>query len=187
MTSPTAVALQPQNSPSSSLPKPPDSGILTLSSEVSALGRKLSVLDDEIRRTDKLKQSSDDLRSPLLACINKRLPAVAENYLRASDLGELLQQKARLDELAVLVKALSPAIVALDKQTVLLAAYTATTEAKRNLVRFLVNQEYSKIGADFQGHPTTTQVENPPRMLSRPRFVNSLGPCRDRSSWPVKK
>src|SRR5271165_3582186 len=134
VTSPTAVALQPQNSPSSSLPKPPDSGILTLSSEVSALGRKLSVLDDEIRRTDKLKQSSDDLRSPLLACINKRLPAVAENYLRASDLGELLQQKARLDELAVLVKALSPAIVALDKQNVLLATYTSHLKSWRAAV-----------------------------------------------------
>jgi mechanosensitive ion channel-like protein len=134
VTSPTAVALQPQNSPSSSLPKPPDSGILTLSSEVSALGRKLSVLDGEIRRTDKLRQSSNDLRSPLLASINKRLPAVAENSLRVSDLGELQRQKARLDELAALVKALSPAIVALDKQSVLLATYTSHLKSWRAAV-----------------------------------------------------
>src|SRR5271166_6795379 len=115
VTSPTAVALQPQSSPSSSRLNPPDSGILTLSSEASALGRKLSVLDDEIRRTDKLKQSSDDLRSPLVASINKRLPAVAENALLASDLAELQRQKTRLDDLAALVKTLSPAIVALDR------------------------------------------------------------------------
>ncbi len=134
VTSPTAVALQPQNSPSSSLPKPPDSGILTLSSEVSALGRKLGVLDGEIRRTDKLRQSSNDLRSPLLASINKRLPAVAENSLRVSDLGELQRQKARLDELATLVKALSPAIVALDKQSVLLATYTSHLKSWRAAV-----------------------------------------------------
>ncbi len=134
VTSPTAVALQPQNSPSSSLPKPPDSGILTLSSEVSALGRKLGVLDGEIRRTDKLRQSSNDLRSPLLASINKRLPAVAENSLRVSDLGELQRQKARLDELATLVKALSPAIVAMDKQSVLLATYTSHLKSWRAAV-----------------------------------------------------
>ena len=82
-------------------------------------------MDDEIRRTDKLRQSSDNLRSPLLASINKRLPAVAENYLQVSDLGASQQQKAKLDEFAALVKALSPAIVASDKQRVLLAAYTA--------------------------------------------------------------
>src|SRR5262252_6995814 len=101
-----------------------DSGILALSSEVTALGRKLNILDDQIRRTENLRQSSDALRSPLLASINQRLPAVAENALEGSDLAELQRQKTRLDELGALVKALSPAIVALDKQRVLLAAYT---------------------------------------------------------------
>ena len=134
VTSPTAAAAPPQTSPSSWLPKPPNSGILTLSSEVSALGRKLSVLDDEIRRADKLRQSSDDLRSPLLASINKRLPAVDENYLQVSDLGELQRQKARLDELAALLKALSPAVVALDKQTVLLGTYTSHLKSWRATV-----------------------------------------------------
>jgi Mechanosensitive ion channel len=102
-----------------------DSGVLALSSEVSALGRKLNILDDEIRRTESLRQYSDALRNPLLASINKRLPALAENALQASDLPELQQQKAKLDEFAALVKALSPAIVALDKQRILLGAYTA--------------------------------------------------------------
>jgi len=134
VTSPTAVALQPQISTPSSLPKPPDSGILTLSSEVSALGRKLGVLDDEIRRTEKLRQSSDDLRSPLLASTVKRFQASAGNDLQASDVRELQQQKARLDELAALVKALSPAIVALDKQSVLLATYTSHLKAWRAAV-----------------------------------------------------
>jgi hypothetical protein len=134
VSSPAAVAAPLQNLPSSWLPKPPNSGILTLSSEVSALGRKLSVLDHEIRRADKLRQSSDDLRIPLLASINKRLPAVDENYLQVSDLGELQRQKARLDELAALVKALSPTVVALDKQTVLLAAYTSHLKSWRAAV-----------------------------------------------------
>ena len=134
VTSPTAVALQAQSSPSSSRLNPPDSGILTLSSEASALGRKLSVLDDETRRSDRLRQSSDDLRSPLFASIGKRFQASAGNDLQASDVRELQQQKARLDDLAALVKALSQAIVALDKQGVLLATYTSHLKAWRAAV-----------------------------------------------------
>jgi len=124
VSSPKTVATQPQNLASLLSAKLGDSGVLALSSEVSALGRKLNILDDEIRRTERLRQSSDALRKPLLASINKRLPALAENALQASDLPQLQQQKAKLDEFAALVKALSPAIVALDKQRILLAAYT---------------------------------------------------------------
>jgi hypothetical protein len=150
VTSPNSTPQEMQNLAASSVVKPPESGILSLSSQASALGRKINILDDEIRRTDKVRQSSDALRSPFLAAINKRVPAVAQNYLQVSDLGELQQQKARLDELAGLVKALSPAIVALDKQRVLLAAYSshlkswraavATEDEKtwKNLIRRLV-------------------------------------------------
>ncbi len=133
-TSPTTVASQTQASAFSLSAKSGESGILALSSEVSALGRKLSILDDEIRRTDALRQSSDALRIPFLAAINKRLPAVAENALQASDLTELQRQKSRLDELAALVKTMSPAIVALDKQRVLLAAYTSHLKSWRAAV-----------------------------------------------------
>jgi len=70
----------------------------------------------------------------LLASINKLLPAVAENYLQVSDLGGLQQQKAKLDELAALVKTLSPAIVASDKQRVLLAAYASHLKSWRGAV-----------------------------------------------------
>jgi len=114
--------------------KPGDSGILALSSEAAALGRKLTILDDEIRRTNNLRQASEDLRSPLLAFLNKRLPAVAENTLEAGDLTELQQQKTRLDELAALVKTFSPAIVALDKQKVLLTAYISRLNSWRTAV-----------------------------------------------------
>ena len=134
VTGPTKVVSQTQLSAPSLSAKSGDSGILALSSEVSALGRKLSVLDDEIRRTDGLRQSSDELRNPLLAAINKRLPALAENALEVSDPAELQRQKTRLDELAALVKTLSPAIVALDKQRVLLAAYTSRLKAWRAAV-----------------------------------------------------
>jgi len=123
-TNPSTAGSQTQASMPSLSAKSGDSGILALSSEVSALGRKLNILDDEIRRSENLRQSSDALRNPFLAEINKRLPAVTENTLQGSDLAELQRQKTRLDELGALVKTLSPAIVALDKQRVLLAAYT---------------------------------------------------------------
>jgi ABC-type sugar transport system permease subunit len=125
MTSPTTVRAQTQNDEVASVAKPRDSGILGLSSDVSALGRKLRLLDDEIGRTDTLRQSSDDLRKPLLAYVNKRFPTGDNNYLQSSDLRVLQQQKAELEALIPVAKALAPAMVALDKQNVLLAAYTS--------------------------------------------------------------
>ncbi len=119
----TAARSQIQNSEVVSLAKPRDYGILGLSSEVSALGRKLRILDDEIGRTDKLRQSSDALRNPLVAYANQRFPVGTENYLQTSDLGVLQQQKAEPDALIAVAKTLAPAMVALDKQNVLLAAY----------------------------------------------------------------
>ena len=134
VTSPTTVASPTQSSGPSLSAKSGDSGILALSSEVSALGRKVRILDDKIRRTDNLRQSSEKLRSPLVVAINKRLPELAENALQASDPAELRRQKTRLDELAALVKTLSPAIVGLDKQRVLLAGYTSRLKAWRAAV-----------------------------------------------------
>jgi Mechanosensitive ion channel len=134
VTSPIALPSQTQ-SLSFPLPsKPGDSGILALSSEVSALGRKLRVLDEEIQRTSRLRQSSDELRRPLVASLNNQLPAELANSLQASDLGQLQQQKIKLNNLAFLVKSLSPAIVALDKQRVLLVAYTAHLSSWRATV-----------------------------------------------------
>jgi len=134
VTNPTAVPSQTQISVSSLPDKSGGSGILTLSTQVSALGRKLSILDEEVRRTDHLRQTSDEFRNPLLASIYRRLPAVAENALQASDLYELQQQKTRLDELAALLRTRSPAIVALDKQRLLLAAYTTHLKSWRAAV-----------------------------------------------------
>jgi Mechanosensitive ion channel len=134
VTSPMASASETQTLSLPLSSKLGDSGILALSSEVTALGRKIRILNDEIHRTNELRQASDELRKPLIASLNKRMPAVAENSLQASDLAELQQQKIRLDELAAVVRGLSPAIVALDKQRVLLAAYTSHLKSWRAAV-----------------------------------------------------
>ena len=134
VSSPKTAAPQTQNLASFFSAKLGNSGVLALGSEVYALGRKLNVLDDQIRRTERLRQSSDALRNPLVDSINQRLPALAENALQASDLNELQEQKTRLDAFAALVKAWSPAIVALDKQRILLAAYTTHLKSWRAAV-----------------------------------------------------
>jgi hypothetical protein len=117
-----------------SFPKPRDSGILGLSSQVARLERKLRTLDDEIRRTDKLHRSSSDVRSPLLAYANKRFPISADNNLPSSDLGLLQHQKAELDALIAVAKTLAPAIVASDKQNVLFTAYISRLKTWRAAV-----------------------------------------------------
>jgi len=134
VTSTTAAASQTQDSAPSLPSQPEDSGILALSSKVSALGRKTKLLDDEIHRTEKLRQSSDDLRGPLFASVVNRFQAGDANDLQASDVRALQQQKTGLDALAVQVKALSPAIVALDKQSVLLSAYSSRLKSWRAAV-----------------------------------------------------
>jgi ABC-type Fe3+-siderophore transport system permease subunit len=134
ITIPTSASSQTQASAPALSARLGDSGILALSSQVSAMGRKLRILDDEIRRTDALRQSSEELRKPVLAAINKLLPAVSGNVLQASNLAELQRDKTKLDELAALVKTLSPAIVALDKERVLLAANTAHLKSWRAAV-----------------------------------------------------
>jgi hypothetical protein len=131
---PTAVRSQTPNPEIALAAKPRDSGILGFSAEVSALGRKLRILDDEIARTDNLRQLSNDLRSPLLAYVNQHFPTGADNYLQASDLRLLQQQKAELDTLTAVAKALAPAMVALDKQNLLLAAYTSHLKTWRAAV-----------------------------------------------------
>lgn len=137
VSNPTGVPSQSQTSQTSEQPsvaKPIGPGILSLSSEVSALGRKVRILDDEIGRTDTLRLSSDALRTPLLASISRRFAKDTQSNLQESDLAALQGQKARLDALAAAVKALSPAIVALDKQRVLLDAYTSQLKSWRAAV-----------------------------------------------------
>jgi Mechanosensitive ion channel len=126
--------LSMQNSKLSPVPKPRDPGILGLTSEISALERKLHVLGEAMRLTDKLALSSQDLRTPLATFINQVVQSGEASNLQASDLGVLQQQKARLDALTVQIKNLSPAIEALDKQRVLLTLYKSHLGSWRTAV-----------------------------------------------------
>jgi len=117
-----------------SSPKPRDTGILGLSSDVTRIERKLRILDDEIHRTEQLRQSSSDVRKPLVDYANKSLTITAASDPQAGDLNVLRQQKTQLDGVIAAAKALAPAIVALDKQNVLLTAYISRLRSWRTAV-----------------------------------------------------
>jgi hypothetical protein len=98
-----------------------DAGILGLVSDVSAMKHKLHVVDEKIRLTDSLTLSANNLRIPLSGFITRLIQSVAISNSQTSDLLSLREQKSHLDALDL--KELSPVIVALDKQKVLLADY----------------------------------------------------------------
>jgi Mechanosensitive ion channel len=100
-----------------------DAGILGLVSDVSAMNRKLQVVDEKIRLTDNLTLSANDLRIPMADFITHLIQSAAIRNSQSSDLLSLREQKSHLDALTVDLKELSPVIVALDKQKVLLAEY----------------------------------------------------------------
>lgn len=98
-------------------------GLLGLASEVSAMKRKLRVVDDKMRLTEDLALSADNLRVPMAGSVTRLMQSVAISDLQTSDLSLLRQQKSQLDALTAQLKGLSPAIVALDEQRALLAEY----------------------------------------------------------------
>jgi hypothetical protein len=100
-----------------------DAGILGLVSDVSAMKRKLHVVDEKIRLTDTLTLSANDLRIPLADFITRLIQGVATSNSETGDLLSLREQKSHLDAITVDLKELSPIIVTLDKQKVLLAEY----------------------------------------------------------------
>lgn len=100
-----------------------DAGVFALASNVSAMRRKLHVVDEKIRLTNTLTVSAENLRIPLAAFVTQLVQRVATIDLQTSDLPSLREQKSHLDAVTLELKGLSPAIVALDKQKVLLAEY----------------------------------------------------------------
>jgi flagellar motility protein MotE (MotC chaperone) len=100
-----------------------ETSLLGLASEVSALNRKLRVIDEKIRLNDNLSLSAKDLRTPMSGFITRVLQSAATSDLQTSNLSLLREQKSQLDALTIELKAFSPAIVALDKQKALLEEY----------------------------------------------------------------
>jgi small-conductance mechanosensitive channel len=121
-------------------------GIIALASDVSAMNRKLHVVNDKIGLTNNLTLSAKNLRIPLAAFIDRLIESVAIIDLQTGDLPSLREQKSRLDALTLELKGLSPAIVALDKQKVLLADYKSNVLRLRTEIAGQYRQAWKKLG-----------------------------------------
>jgi Mechanosensitive ion channel len=122
-----------------------DAGILALRSNVSAMNRKLHVVDEKIRLTNNLTMSAENLRIPLAVFVARLIQNVAIIDLQTSDLPSLREQKSHLDAVTLELKGLSPAIVALDKQKVLLAEYKSNVLRLRTEVAGQYRQAWKEL------------------------------------------
>ena len=100
-----------------------EAGLLGLASEVSALDRKLRVIDEKIRLTDNFSLSAKNMRTPMSDFITRVLQRAVTGNLQTSNLSLLREQKSQLDAVTLEIKAFSPAILALDEQKALLEEY----------------------------------------------------------------
>jgi hypothetical protein len=122
-----------------------DTGILGLASDVSAMNRKLHVVDEKILLTNDLTLFAENLRNPMAAFVTRSIQSVATIDVQTSDLPSLGEQKSHLDAVALELKGLSPAIVALDKQKVLLAEYKSNVLSLRTEIAGQYRQAWKKL------------------------------------------
>ncbi len=122
-----------------------EAGVLGLGSEVSALNRKLGVVDEKIRLTDNFLLSAKNIRTPMSGFITRVLQKAATSNLQTSNLSLLREQKSQLDALTLELKAFSPTIVALDKQKALLEEYESHLLAWRTAVASQYRQAWKKL------------------------------------------
>jgi len=122
-----------------------ETGLLGLGSEVSALNRKLRVIDEKIRLTDNFLLSAKNIRTPMSGFITRVLQKAAISNLQPSNLSLLHEQKSQLDALTLELKAFAPAIVALDKQKALLEEYQSHLLPWRTAVASQYRQAWKKM------------------------------------------
>ena len=122
-----------------------ETGLLGLGSEVSALNRKLRVLDEKILLTDNFLLSAKNIRTPMSGFITRVLQKAVTSNLQTSNLSLLREQKSQLDALTLELKAFSPAVVALDKQKALLEEYQSHLLLWRTAVASQYRQAWKKM------------------------------------------
>ncbi len=122
-----------------------ETGLLGLGSEVSALNRKLRVVDERIRLTDNFLLSAKNIRTPMSGFITRVLQMAATSNLQTSSLSLLREQKSQLDALTLELKAFSPTIVALDKQKALLEEYESHLLTWRTAVASQYRQVWKRM------------------------------------------
>jgi Mechanosensitive ion channel len=122
-----------------------EAGLLGLTSEVSALNRKLRVVDDKIRLTDNFSLSAKNMRTPMSDFITRVLQRAVSSNLQPNNLSLLREQKSQLDAFTLELKSFSPAILALDKQKALLEEYASHLLPWRTAVARQYRQAWDKL------------------------------------------
>ena len=111
-------------------------GILALATDLFSLRRKLRALEDNLRQTEALSQSSKNLRAPLVAKV-RELTQKGDDVAGQPDSQDpkvLAQQRKDLDALTAQFKQVSASLLPLGKQSILLDIYKRTTTNWRNAV-----------------------------------------------------
>ena len=111
-------------------------GILSFATDLFALRHKLRALDDDLRQTDALAQTSKNLRAPLVAKVRELTQKGDEvaGQPDSQDRKVLAQQRKDLDALTVQFKQISASLLPLGKQSILLDIYKRSTSNWRNAV-----------------------------------------------------
>jgi hypothetical protein len=122
-----------------------ETGLVGLASGVSALNRKLRVVDEKIHLTDNFSLSAKNMRSPMSDFITGVLQRAVASKLQTSNLSLLRQRKSQLDALTLELKAFSPAILALDKQKALIEQYESRLLPWRAAVAKQYSQAWEKL------------------------------------------
>ena len=116
--------------------KEPPTGILALATDLFSLRRKLHSLEDNLRQTDALAESSKNLRAPLVAKV-RDLTQKGDDVAGQPDSQDatvLAQQRKDLDALTTQFKQVSASLLPLGKQSILLDIHKRTTTSWRTAV-----------------------------------------------------
>ncbi|HKV95279.1 MAG TPA: mechanosensitive ion channel family protein [Candidatus Angelobacter sp.] len=119
-------------------------GIISLATDLLTLSRKLNTLDENLRHTDQLGQTSKNLRAPLLAKV-KELTQKGDELAGQPDSQDpavLAQQGKDLDALTAQFKQLSASLLPLGKQSILLDVYKQSVTNWRNAVKSEYDAEW---------------------------------------------
>jgi small-conductance mechanosensitive channel len=102
------------------------SGIWGILRELFSLSTKLDAINENQRQTDNLKQTVQQIQTPLVDHL-KAMVRQSDGIVSQADVPDpavLAQQKATLDNLTAQFKQIAPATLALSKETILLDAYS---------------------------------------------------------------
>ena len=116
--------------------QPSPSGIWGLTGRLFDLSGKIGTIDQIVRMTDELTETSKELRTPLVSEL-KDLSKQGDQLANEPDTNDptaLAQQKKQLDALTTQFKQASSAVLPLSKQGILLGLYTRSLTSWKNAI-----------------------------------------------------